>query len=48
VVAVLDGRLLRKRYGEFFIRSLPKTKTCFGEFTTILKTVEDFLYPGTP
>ncbi|MDR1277221.1 MAG: ATP-dependent DNA helicase DinG [Treponema sp.] len=46
VVAVLDGRLLRKRYGEFFLRSLPETKTCFGEFKTILKTTEDFLYPG--
>jgi ATP-dependent DNA helicase DinG len=44
VVAVLDGRLLRKRYGEFFLRSLPKTRTSFGEFTTILQTMEDFLY----
>jgi ATP-dependent DNA helicase DinG len=46
VVAVLDGRLLRKRYGEFFLRSLPKTKTSFGEFTAILQTMEDFLYTG--
>jgi ATP-dependent DNA helicase DinG len=44
VVAVLDGRLLRKRYGEFFIRSLPKTKTSFGEFDSILRTAEDFFY----
>jgi ATP-dependent DNA helicase DinG len=46
VVAVLDGRLLRKRYGEFFIRSLPKTKTSFGELDSILRTMEDFLYPA--
>jgi ATP-dependent DNA helicase DinG len=44
VVAVLDGRLLRKQYGGFFLRSLPKTKTSFGEFKTILQTVEDFLF----
>jgi ATP-dependent DNA helicase DinG len=44
VVAVLDGRLLRKRYGELFIRSLPPTKTSFGDFDNILQTMEDFLY----
>jgi ATP-dependent DNA helicase DinG len=44
VVAVLDGRLLHKRYGEFFLRSLPKTKTSFGEFAAILQIMEDFLY----
>jgi ATP-dependent DNA helicase DinG len=44
VVAVLDGRLLRKRYGEFFLRSLPETKTCFGDLGTILQTMENFLY----
>ncbi|MDR1239072.1 MAG: ATP-dependent DNA helicase DinG [Treponema sp.] len=44
VVAVLDGRLLRKRYGGFFLRSLPKTKTCFGDLDTILQTMENFLY----
>jgi ATP-dependent DNA helicase DinG len=47
VVAVLDGRLLRKRYGEFFLRSLPETKTCFGDLDAILQRMEDFLYaPG--
>ena len=47
-VVVLDGRLLRKRYGEIFLRSLPETKTCFGDMDTILKTLEDFLFysPG--
>ncbi|GHV69960.1 ATP-dependent DNA helicase DinG [Spirochaetia bacterium] len=42
VVAVLDGRILRKRYGEFFIRSLPETKTCFAEFSDVLRRAEDF------
>jgi ATP-dependent DNA helicase DinG len=44
VVAVLDGRLLKKRYGEIFLRSLPETKTCFGDFNTILRSVESFLF----
>jgi ATP-dependent DNA helicase DinG len=43
VVAVLDGRILRKRYGELFIRSLPKTKTGFRDFDSLLQNVEDFL-----
>jgi ATP-dependent DNA helicase DinG len=44
VVAVLDGRLLRKRYGEAFLRSLPETKTCFGDMKAVLRAVESFLY----
>jgi ATP-dependent DNA helicase DinG len=44
IVAVLDGRILRKRYGNFFIRSLPKTRTSFGEFSSVLRDVESFLY----
>jgi ATP-dependent DNA helicase DinG len=46
VVAVLDGRLLRKRYGEFFLRSLPETKTCFGDLDAILRSAESFLFPS--
>jgi ATP-dependent DNA helicase DinG len=45
VVAVLDGRLLKKSYGRAFLGSLPETKTCFGDFKTVLRVVEDFLYP---
>jgi ATP-dependent DNA helicase DinG len=45
VVAVLDGRLLKKRYGEFFLNSLPKTKTSFAGFKEVLRNVEDFLIP---
>jgi ATP-dependent DNA helicase DinG len=44
VVAVLDGRVLKKRYGEFFLRSLPKTRTSFAEFNTLLREAESFLF----
>ena len=44
VVAVLDGRILRKRYGEFFLRSLPETRTSFGELSGILGEMDRFLF----
>jgi ATP-dependent DNA helicase DinG len=44
VVVVLDGRLLRKSYGEIFLRSLPETKTCFGSLENILRSMEGFLF----
>jgi ATP-dependent DNA helicase DinG len=44
VVVVLDGRLLRKRYGEFFKQALPETKTCFGSLENITNAMENFLY----
>jgi ATP-dependent DNA helicase DinG len=44
VVAVLDGRLLRKRYGEIFLRSLPRTRTSFGDFRSLLRDTEAFLF----
>jgi ATP-dependent DNA helicase DinG len=44
VVAVLDGRIIKKRYGDFFLKSLPKTKTSFAEFNSILRDMETFLY----
>jgi ATP-dependent DNA helicase DinG len=43
VVAVLDGRILRKRYGAFFLRSLPETRTSFSPFAALLQDVENFL-----
>ncbi|MDR2468588.1 MAG: ATP-dependent DNA helicase DinG [Spirochaetaceae bacterium] len=43
VVAVLDSRILKKRYGELFLRSLPPTKTLFGSFDALLRTTENFL-----
>ncbi|MDR1446898.1 MAG: ATP-dependent DNA helicase DinG [Treponema sp.] len=45
VIAVLDGRLLKKRYGEHFLRSLPETRTCFMEFESIVRNTERFLFP---
>jgi ATP-dependent DNA helicase DinG len=45
VVAVMDGRLIKKRYGSFFLRSLPETKTIFADFETVLRDTERFLYP---
>jgi ATP-dependent DNA helicase DinG len=44
VVVVLDGRILHKRYGQYFLRSLPKTKTIFADFKTALREIEDFLF----
>jgi ATP-dependent DNA helicase DinG len=43
-VVVLDGRLLKKRYGGIFLQSLPETKTCFGSLESILRAVENFLF----
>jgi ATP-dependent DNA helicase DinG len=44
VVAVLDSRLLKKRYGEFFLRSLPETRTSFGAFSGLPADAERFLF----
>jgi ATP-dependent DNA helicase DinG len=44
VVAVLDGRILKKRYGTFFLQSLPETRTSFCGFSGILRDTENFLY----
>jgi ATP-dependent DNA helicase DinG len=43
VVVVLDGRLLKKRYGSLFIRSLPETRQAFTEFNQIVEKTESFL-----
>jgi ATP-dependent DNA helicase DinG len=44
VVAVLDSRVLKKRYGAFFLRSLPETRTSFTEFRNLLLDTERFLF----
>ncbi|MDR1837100.1 MAG: ATP-dependent DNA helicase DinG [Treponema sp.] len=44
VVVVLDGRLLRKSYGQIFLQSLPETRTSFRELDRILIDIENFLY----
>jgi ATP-dependent DNA helicase DinG len=45
VVAVLDGRVLKKQYGRFFLQAIPETRTSFADFDAILRGVEEFLYP---
>jgi ATP-dependent DNA helicase DinG len=47
-VVVLDGRILRKRYGSVFLRSLPETKTSFAGFEDVLRNVEEFLTAKSP
>jgi ATP-dependent DNA helicase DinG len=44
VVAVLDSRIIKKRYGTFFLQSLPETRTCFSDFSGILRDTENFLF----
>ena len=44
VVVVLDGRLLKKKYGQLFLHSLPETRTSFNDFENILRDMENFLY----
>jgi ATP-dependent DNA helicase DinG len=44
VVAVLDARILTKSYGQIFLRSIPKTKTCFSDLQTILREAERVLF----
>jgi ATP-dependent DNA helicase DinG len=44
VVAVLDGRLIKKSYGSVFLRSLPETMTSFADFDGVLRDAERFLY----
>jgi ATP-dependent DNA helicase DinG len=43
VVAVLDGRIIRKRYGGFFLGSLPETKKCFEVFESLVGETGRFL-----
>jgi ATP-dependent DNA helicase DinG len=47
VVAVLDGRLIKKRYGVFFLQSLPETRTSFVDFSGIVRDTENFLFSST-
>jgi ATP-dependent DNA helicase DinG len=44
VVAVLDSRLIKKRYGDFFLQALPETRTSFTDFSGILRDTENFLF----
>jgi ATP-dependent DNA helicase DinG len=44
IVAVLDGRIIKKNYGQVFLQSLPETKTSFGSLKSIISDIENFLY----
>jgi len=44
VVAVLDSRLVKKKYGQLFLQSLPETKVSFCGFNNILQDIENFMY----
>jgi ATP-dependent DNA helicase DinG len=44
VVAVLDSRIIKKRYGTFFLESLPETRTSFTDLSGILRATENFLF----
>jgi ATP-dependent DNA helicase DinG len=44
VVAVLDGRILKKAYGVLFRQALPETKISFSDINIILQDIENFLY----
>ncbi|WP_461248267.1 ATP-dependent DNA helicase, partial [Treponema sp. R6D11] len=48
VVAVLDGRLLKKQYGQVFLQSLPETRTSFGEFEDVLRNAFRFGTSDSP
>jgi ATP-dependent DNA helicase DinG len=44
VVAVLDGRLLRKHYGRHFLQSIPQTRTNFSDFNSLVQRMDEFLF----
>jgi len=44
IVAVLDGRILKKTYGKLFLQALPETKTSFSSLNNLQKDIENFLY----
>jgi len=44
VVAVLDGRIIKKQYGGLFLQSLPETLTSFSGFSGMLRDIENFLF----
>jgi ATP-dependent DNA helicase DinG len=43
-VVVLDSRIIKKKYGQLFLQSLPETKTSFCNFDNILMDIENFIY----
>lgn len=45
VVVILDPRIVRRRYGELFLQSLPETRRAFTSRERIGTEIEAFLYP---
>jgi DNA polymerase-3 subunit epsilon/ATP-dependent DNA helicase DinG len=43
VVVVLDKRILSKKYGKYFIESIPKCKTVVGSVVDLPKAAEKWL-----
>ena len=43
-IVVLDSRIIKKKYGQLFLQSLPETKISFGSLDNIQKDIENFLY----
>ena len=44
VVAVLDGRMIKKNYGQLFQNSLPDTRKSYGTLDNIVRDMESFLF----
>ncbi len=44
VVCILDSRIVKKSYGRVLLETLPETLTKLEESTSLLQSVEDFLY----
>jgi len=40
----VDGRLIKKCYGELFLHSLPETKTGFSGLSSVLWDMEGFSF----
>jgi ATP-dependent DNA helicase DinG len=45
VVLILDGRVISKSYGKFFLESLPQTAQSIKRGEYVLQDIESFLYP---
>jgi len=45
VVTVLDRRIAVKRYGRFFVSSIPDVQSCVAPVKELAKRIETFLYP---
>ena len=42
VVVVLDSRIVKKNYGQFFLQALPPTQRCLANSSQVLEEIKDF------